>query len=129
MVRLSPSGAPARLSPSGAPARLAFCPALLLLLAAAAQSAVTTARVPAGGIQPQVIERNGVIHLLYFKGDPAHGDLFYARSKDYGVTFSKPIQVNHIPGSAIAIGNIRGAQLAVGRNGRVHVAWNGTEPA
>jgi len=32
------------------------------------------------------------------------------------------------PGSAMAIGNIRGAQMAVGRNGRVSVAWNGVEP-
>jgi hypothetical protein len=29
---------------------------------------------------------------------------------------------------AMAVGNIRGAQLAVGRNGRVHVAWNGVSP-
>jgi hypothetical protein len=33
-----------------------------------------------------------------------------------------------IPGSAIAVGNIRGAQTSVERNGRVHVAWNGTAP-
>ena len=46
---------------------------------------------------------------------------------DFGVTFSKPIPVNQ-PGSAMALGNIRGAQMAVGRGNRIHIAWNGTEP-
>jgi len=103
-----------------------FHPALLLLAALGAQASVTTIRVPNQGIQPQIVEKDGVVHLLYYTGDTSKGDLFYVQSKDYGATFSKPIPVNHIPGSAIAAGNIRGAQLAVGRNGRVHVAWNGT---
>jgi hypothetical protein len=34
--------------------------------------------------------------------------------------------VNHHSNSAIATGSVRGAQLAIGRNGRVHVAWNGS---
>ena len=34
-------------------------------------------RTPDGGIQPQaVMDEQGVIHLVYFKGDPARGDLF-----------------------------------------------------
>jgi hypothetical protein len=45
---------------------------------------------------------------------------------DQGVTFSSALKVNSHPGSAIAAGNIRGAHIALGRNGRVHVAWNGT---
>lgn len=81
-------------------------------------------RVPDGGIQPQVaVDQNGTVHLVYFKGDPAEGDLFYVRTKD-GETFSEPIRVNSVPGSAIAIGNIRGARIAVGRRGNVYVAWN-----
>jgi hypothetical protein len=88
--------------------------------------AVSTIRVPNGGIQPQVVEHDGVVHMIYFLGDAEKGDLFYVRSKDYGRTFSSPMRVNRDAGSAIAVGNIRGAQLAVGRNGRVHVAWNGT---
>jgi hypothetical protein len=36
------------------------------------------------------------------------------------------LRVNSQQGSAIAAGAIRGAHLAVGRNGRVHVAWNGS---
>ena len=87
-------------------------------------------RVPNRGIQPQVVvDAKGVVHLLYFKGDPAGGDIFYVRSED-GVSFNKhPLRVNSQPGSAIAIGNIRGAHLALGKNGRVHVAWNGSQKA
>ncbi len=87
--------------------------------------AVSIVRVPNGGIQPQVVERDGVVHLLYFAGNAKSGDLFYVRSSDYGATFTAPMHVNHRPGSAIAVGNIRGAQLALGPTGRVHVAWNG----
>ncbi len=86
---------------------------------------VSVVRVPAGGIQPQVVEQDGIVHMIYFVGDPKKGDLFYIRSTDYGATFTAPIRVNQRPGSAIAVGNIRGAQLALGSKGRVHVAWNG----
>jgi hypothetical protein len=83
-------------------------------------------RVPDGGIQPQVaIDEHGTVHLVYFKGDPSNGDLFYATSKD-GTTFSSPIRVNSVPGSAIAIGNIRGARIANGRQGNIYVVWNGS---
>ena len=87
---------------------------------------VTTLRVPHGGIQPQIaLDSNGVVHMVYFLGAPGNGDLYYARSSKGG-TFSTPIRVNSRLGSAIATGNVRGARLAAGRNGRVHVAWNGT---
>jgi hypothetical protein len=36
------------------------------------------------------------------------------------------MRVNSQPGSAIAAGTIRGAQIALGKAGRVHVAWNGS---
>jgi hypothetical protein len=101
---------------------------LLFLVPLTVCAAVSTVHVPNGGIQPQVVEENGVVHMIYFTGRPEKGNLFYVRSRDYGATFSKPIAVN-TPGSAMAIGNIRGAQMAVGRNGRVSVAWNGTAPA
>ena len=93
-------------------------------------SEVLVRRVPDGGIQPEAaIDSRGVLHLLYFAGEPAGGDLFYVRSNDLGATFSTPIRVNSQPGSAIATGTIRGGQLALGRNGRIHVAWNGSDRA
>ena len=87
---------------------------------------VDSKRVPEGGIQPQTaVDGDGIVHLVYFRGDPSEGDLFYARSTD-GIAFSDPIHVNSVPGTAVAIGNIRGARIAVGRHGRVYVAWNGS---
>jgi hypothetical protein len=83
-------------------------------------------RVPDSGIQPQtVVGKDGTAHLVYFKGDPSEGDLFYTRCKD-GEAFSPPIRVNSVPGAAIAVGNIRGARIALGRKDRVFVIWNGS---
>ena len=88
---------------------------------------VTVTRLTDGGIQPQVaVDGRGAVHLLYFRGEPAHGDLFYRSSTDGGGTFSSPIRVNTTPGAAIATGTVRGGQIAVGRSGGVHVAWNGS---
>jgi hypothetical protein len=101
---------------------------------AAEPASVRLVRTPDGGIQPQaVVDRDATVHLLYFKGKPAAGDLFYARlgKEQLGNvggdgSFSPPIQVNRRSGAAIAVGTIRGGQIAVGRAGRVHVAWNGS---
>ena len=93
-------------------------------------SGVTLVRVPSGGIQPEAaIDPRGVLHLVYFSGEARAGDLFYVRSTDYGETFSTPIRVNSQAGSSIATGTIRGGQLAIGRGGRVHVVWNGSDVA
>jgi len=91
---------------------------------------VTLVRVPSGGIQPQVtVDEGSVVHMIYYRGDPQNGDLYYVRSRDGGASFSTPLRVNSSPGSAIAVGNIRGGHLAVGKKGRVHVAWNGSRSA
>jgi hypothetical protein len=83
-------------------------------------------RVPNGGIQPQVaLDDTGALHLVYYAGDAHHGDLLYTRSKDGGAKFSPTLRVNKA-GTAIAAGTIRGAQLALGKSSRVHVAWNGS---
>src|SRR3954470_14356456 len=83
-------------------------------------------RIPNGGLQPDLaVGRDGALHLVYFGGDSMAGDIFYVRSNDGGLTFSPPVRVNSQPGSAIARGTIRGPQLAVAADGRVHVAWNG----
>ena len=87
---------------------------------------VSTLRTPDNGIQPQAaVDPKGVVHLIYFKGEPRAGDIFYVRRETGHENFSKPIQVNSQPRTAMAIGTIRGAQLAVGKNSRIHVAWDG----
>jgi hypothetical protein len=100
------------------------------LLAAASPTGsnnISLIRVPGSGIQPQaVMDDRGTLHLLYYSGDRMHGDLFYVKSSDAGVTWSRPLRVNSEAGTAIAQGSIRGGQMAIGPGGRVHVAWNGS---
>lgn len=94
--------------------------------APAATGRVNVTRTPDNAIQPQAeMDKNGVVHLIYYKGDPAAGDVFYVRRAAGQAGFSKPVRVNSRPGSAMAMGTIRGAQLAVGKGGRVHVVWGG----
>src|SRR5438876_10648727 len=105
-----------------------FIPLLFTAVARANNGApeVRLLRTPDDGIQPQAAtDVKGVVHLIYFKGDPKAGDIFYVRREPGQNEFSKPIPVNTQPHSAMAMGTIRGAQLAVGKNGRVHVAWDG----
>src|SRR6266436_239387 len=89
-------------------------PILLLSLAVsicptqAAQDAVRVIRTPDDGIQPQAaIDAKGVIHLIYFKGDPKGGDIFYVRREPGEKEFSKPMAVNSQPRTAMALGTIR----------------------
>src|SRR5215475_13792248 len=97
---------------------------------AAESNHVTLVRTPDGGIQPQAaVDNQGVVHVIYYKGDAGGGDVFYVRQAPGQPAFSKPIQVNSQPGSAIAAGTIRGAHVAIGKSGRVHVAWNGGKGA
>lgn len=97
--------------------------------APAAADKVTLERTPNEGLQPQaVMDERGTLHLVYLAGDAAASDVLYVR-RLAGKKFSTPMRVNSQPGSAIAVGTIRGAQLALGKNGRVHVVWNGSNVA
>lgn len=96
---------------------------------AARKPSVILLRVPDAGIQPQALtDASGTLHVVYFSGEAKAGDLYYVSRARRAATFSSPIRVNSVAGSAIAAGSVRGAQLAVGRNNRVHVAWNGSSP-
>ncbi len=89
---------------------------------------VQTIRAPDGGLQPQAqVDSRGQVHLIYFAGDPMHGDVFYVRSDDGLSTFSKPIRVNSQPGSVVITGTVRGPHLSIGKGDRVHVAWMGSD--
>ncbi len=95
-------------------------------LTASGSERVKLVRTPDGGIQPQAaVDSHGGIHMIYYKGPAADGDIFYVRQQPGQETFSHPIQVNSQRESAMATGTIRGPQLAVGKNGRVHVVWDG----
>jgi hypothetical protein len=104
--------------------------AMFIAFTSFARADVVLVKTPDRGIQPQaVMDARGNLHLLYFRGDPKNGNLMYVRRNAGMQDFSQPIQVNSQDGSAIAIGTIRGGHLALGKNGRVHVAWNGSMKA
>ena len=91
---------------------------------------VEVLQVPDGGIQPMAeIDEVGTIHLVYFTGDPMAGDVFYVEKPRHATDFTEPVRVNSQRGSVIATGTVRGAQMALGRDGRVHVAWMGSAKA
>src|ERR1700676_4950993 len=89
---------------------------------------ITLVRTPHGGIQPQtVLDRDGVLHMIYFKGDASGGDVEYVERRPGAQDFSRPIRVNSEGGSAVAIGTVRGPQIAMGRSGRVYAIWFGPQ--
>lgn len=97
----------------------------LIALTIAAQAEVRIESVPENGVQPQVIVAAGTTHLIYLRGAPSASDVRYVSRGKGAKDWSAPIAVNSQPGSAIAMGTIRGAQAAVGADGRLHVVWNG----
>lgn len=102
---------------------LAFC---LLAPFQLCQAQVRVESVPEGGIQPQVlVDAKNSVHLVYLKGDPKASDIRYTHRPVTSPTWAEPVTVNSIVGSAVAMGTIRGAQLALGREGSVQVVWNG----
>ena len=91
---------------------------------------VTAMKTPNGGLQPEVVvDAKSVVHLVYLKGDPSASDVFYVRSNDGGTSWTDPVRVNSQPGSALAMGTVRGAHLALGTRGSIHVAWVGSRSA
>lgn len=86
-------------------------------------------RTPNGGIQPQAaISQNGTIHLVYFRGEPKSGDLFYVSRPVGQSDWSSEVRVNSEAGSARRNGAISHAQLALGADERVHVSWFNMRP-
>jgi hypothetical protein len=106
--------------------------AILLVAAAAPLPAaeLIAMRAPGDGLQPQAaVDADGGVHLIYYRGADDAGDVWYVHRAPGAAAFSAPLRVDSVPGSAIAMGSIRGAQLALGRDGWVHVAWNGSRQA
>jgi hypothetical protein len=97
---------------------------------APAMPGITAVHVPDGGIQPQTaVDRAGVLHMIYFKGDASAGDIEYVERKTGATNFSAPIRVNSQPASAMAVGTVRGPQMTLGRDDRVYVVWMGSKQA
>ena len=106
------------------------CVALLLLSAAcgggpaALGDAVTLLRLPEGGRLPRaVVDNDGTVHVVYFRGEPRAGDLLHVSRAPGAAGWSEPRYVNSEPGTVVGIGPIDGGQIALDGDGRLHVVW------
>ncbi len=96
----------------------------------ATDSPAIIARLPHEGIKPSAaFDSAGVLHLVYFSGPTDGGDAFYVTSKDHGLNFSTPLRVNSQVKSVMGVSSIRGPRMALGKDGAVHVLWNGVSEA
>jgi hypothetical protein len=100
--------------------RCAFACLALVCAQAVAAPEVRVVEIPGGGGVPDAeTGADGTIHLVWVKAD----DVWYAKSTDDGRTFSEPLRVNSESGTAHPPNMFRGPDVAVGRNGMVHVIW------
>src|SRR5262249_14406044 len=115
-------------------ARLRLAAAALTCVASAAElpalGDIRVERLPDHGLQPKVVRTpDGTLHLVYLSGEDRAADVNYVRRPAGAKDWTVNLKVNSEPGSAIAVGTIRGADIAVGRDASVHVAWNGSGQA
>lgn len=92
---------------------------------------VRVERLPPGAVQPKLVRSTtGTLHLVYLSGDSKAADILYqSRPATSESKWSEPVRVNSEPGSAIAIGTIRGPDITLGRSNSVHIVWNGSSKA
>lgn len=99
---------------------------LLLTHLSSTGTEVSLESVPEGGVQPQVVSTtDGTRHLVYLTGDARGGNVRYTSKRRGDSGWSPACTVNSQPSSAVAMGTIRGAQIATGKDGSIHIVWNG----
>ena len=91
--------------------------------------AVEVLRIPEGGRMPRaVIDAAGVVHVVYFEGVMSGGELLHVARAAGAPDWTRSLQVNSVPRSAVGMGPMDGGQVALGPRGRLHVAWFQTNP-
>ncbi len=102
---------------------------LCCFVAGAAETVVTWS-LPPGGVQPRVaVASDGTVHAAWLKGDSAASEVWYASRKPAADAWNSPLRVDAGPGSAVALGMVRGVQIALGAKERPHVLWPGSAKA
>ena len=93
-------------------------------------AAVETLRIPEGGRLPRaVVDTGGTVHLVYVGDGTTSANLFHVTRAAGAPGWSEPQRINTRELSVSGVGPIDGAQLALGRDDRLHIAWVQTEPA
>jgi len=100
--------------------RPVLCLALALASSRYGAERVQVIHTPHQGQVPDAeVSADGVIHLAYVAGN----DAWYVKSSDDGNTFSEPLRINSDIGAVHPPNMFRGPDLALGKDGRVHVIW------
>lgn len=106
---------------------------LLLLLCSTIISAadlVETWSLPGGGVQPRVaVAADGTVHAAWLKGAPETSEVWYATRKPGAGGWTSAQRVDTGPGSAVALGMVRGVQIALGAKDQPHLLWPGSAKA
>ncbi len=101
-----------------------------LWVGAAALDDISWIRLPEGAMQPELVrDRTGHLQAVWLSGPAGASDVQVADLGTEGRLTTPPLRVNSQPGSAIAMGTIRGARMAVGSDGTLHLLWNGSGTA
>lgn len=88
------------------------------------ENPINIQRTPNGGIQPRAtVDEQGTIHLVYFKSKGATGNLFYVTRALDAFEWSEPLRVNTTDKNVPRNGSLSLAQIALGKNGRIHITW------
>ena len=88
---------------------------------------VTITRLGPDRVQPvAATSSDGTLHVVCLSGKAESSDLQYLRRPAGKAEFDPPVRINSTPGSAVAMGAIRGPSMSLGKDGRLHVVWNGS---
>jgi hypothetical protein len=91
---------------------------------------VAVERLPAGYVQPSLVAgAGGDLQMVCLAGDAKASDVMWLRRGSDESKFGHEVKVNSVPGSAVAVGTIRGPVAATGADGTLHVVWNGSQAA
>lgn len=102
----------------------------VVAVAAFSQPDVRFERLPDNGRQARAaVASDGTVHVVFLVGEPAASDVMHMSRAPGEAEFAAPVRVNSQPGSAVMAGTMRGAQIALGPDGWIHVAWNGSQIA
>jgi len=107
--------------------------AILFSACGAAPEPVRVLRIPEEGRMPQAVnDKNGLTHLMYFRGAMSGGDLYYSRWNTEEPTWTAPIRINSEPRTSIGMGPMDGGDMALTTGNtatpHIHAVWFQNNP-
>ena len=83
--------------------------------------------LPSGGVQPRAaVGSDGTVHVAWLQGPAEASEVWYATRSSKAPGWERSGRVDQGPGSGMALGMIRGVQIALGAANRPHLSWTGS---